>query len=232
QAANPGGGIETGVADGPEPFTVSLRQAQQLTDDPERDRQSERFDQIDAGTGRLDNLELLINDLTDPRLQLTQPAHRELRRQEPTQPSVIGRISRPETADSIGAGSIRPAHQRPNIVTEPMMIRQNRTGLLIAGNQPHIRAQHSGKPGNRSLTPPPAKLGNRVQTIPPQRHRHRPASHPRQANLRQHHTRQLPSHPTPNNAYENHHEDPPEISRHIRESSNTETPVRIRNSTP
>src|SRR5699024_4499723 len=65
QAADPGGGIETGVADGPEPFTVGLRQTQQLTDDPERDRKSERFDQIDAGTGRLDNLELLINDLTD-----------------------------------------------------------------------------------------------------------------------------------------------------------------------
>src|SRR5699024_295195 len=80
--------------------------------------------------------------------------------------------SRPETADSIGAGGIRPAHQRPNIVTEPMMIRQNPAGLLIAGNQPHIRAQHSGKPGNRSLAPPPAKLGNRVQAVPPQPHRH------------------------------------------------------------
>src|SRR5699024_12194923 len=81
QAANPGGGIETGVADGPEPFTVGLRQTQQLTNDPKRDRKSERTDQNDAGTGRLDNLELLIDDLTDPRLQPTQPAHRDLRRQ-------------------------------------------------------------------------------------------------------------------------------------------------------
>src|SRR5699024_858849 len=135
QAANPGGGIKTGVTDRPEPFTVGLRQTQQLTDNPERDRKSKRFDQIDAGTGRLDNLELLINDLTDPRLQLTQPAHSELRRQEPTQPRVIGRVGRPKTADSIHAGSIRPAHQRPNVVTEPMMIRQNPAGLLIAGNQ-------------------------------------------------------------------------------------------------
>src|SRR5690625_7164763 len=102
------------MADGPEPFTVGLRQTEQLTNDPKRDRESERLDQIDAGARRLDHVQLLIDNLTDPRLQLTQSAHGELGREELAQTRVIGRVGRSQTSDGIHSGSIRPAHQRPN----------------------------------------------------------------------------------------------------------------------
>src|SRR5699024_8189075 len=140
----------------------------------------------------------------------TQAAPSEFGREELAQPRVVGRVSRPESSDGINAGSLSLAYQRADVVTEPMMIRQDRTGFLVAGNEPHVPAEHPGEPGDRSLSSPPAELGDRVEPITLQRHHHRAASQAGQTNFRHHQTRELPSDPTLDNGYGQHHKDPPQ----------------------
>ena len=129
------------------------RQPEQLADDQERHREREGLRQVDGLAARAEALglvELVLDDPLDRRLEPRQPAHRELRRQQPAQPRVVGRVGEPQSAD-VAARAAGLAHVGADVGGVRRLVGQQLAALRVAGHQPHLGAEERDDLGHRAL---------------------------------------------------------------------------------
>ncbi len=130
---------------------------------------AKRRHQVDDAVGRLggepfDLVELGLDDRGDPRPQPLEPAHRELGRQQPPQPGVVGRVGEAQPADVAVGGRAALAHERPDVVAVAAGVGQHRARLLLAGDHPdrHARGTTSAsRPARGTAARRAARSGRR-----------------------------------------------------------------------
>ena len=120
----------------------------------------------------LHRVEVLLDDLADPRLEPAHPAHGELGGEHPPQPGVVGRIerqwiARPHSLD-LGLIQLRQIRQHAHHpgVAEPRRIREHLAHVLVTGEHPRVypeRCAYSDHPPGVAQI---GELRNRVEALP------------------------------------------------------------------
>jgi hypothetical protein len=77
----------------------------------------------------------------DVGLQVGQAATREVRRQHPPQPLVVGRVGHAEAADPFGRRAVLPPDQVAHVVGERVGVGEHGPRDVVPRDQPDARAQ-------------------------------------------------------------------------------------------
>ena len=132
--------VEPGRPQLAEGVAVLVGQPEQLADHQERHGEGEVRDQVHDTGGRclvLDLVKLPLDDVRDPGPQALEPPHGELRGEQPAQRRVLGRVGEPQAPDVPVGRRATPAHERADVVAVARRVREHRTGLRLARDQPH-----------------------------------------------------------------------------------------------
>jgi hypothetical protein len=124
---------------------VLFGDAEQLTDDRERQRERERGHQVDLAIRAHggDGIEEIVDDRVHPRPQPFDPANRERGRHQATQTGVIRRVDVEHVPGEHRAGKALRHHVRTHrqrgmhVLGEPGIV-QRGAGLVIANHQPRV----------------------------------------------------------------------------------------------
>lgn len=148
---------------------VLVGHAEQFADRERRDRQRELLPQVHRTVRGGHRVQLVRDDLVDPRRQPGKPAHRELGRQQLPQARVDRRVGESEAARVLVLGDARVADEVREVVAELRALPEDGLGLLVAGHEPGVHPERQVQLADRRLAAQPAEVRNRVETLAAQR---------------------------------------------------------------
>ena len=154
--------VELGVRARLELVLVARRDAEQLADHERRDGQRVLRDEVGGRAGPLEGVEVVVDDLDDPRLQPAHAAHGGLAHEHLAQPRVLRRVEGEQVAGAV-AGELTgvatdPVGRAREVVGCPAVgervgVAEHPADVGLPGQQPRRRAERRRHPGDPGAVP-------------------------------------------------------------------------------
>ena len=155
-----------------EVFAVGIGHAEQLTDHQRRNRQREVCHQIRRRTLAFHSVELLLDDLDDPRLQPLHPPDGELAGEHAAQPLMFGwveaeQVARPGFGLLVFRHGGRAGQHEPGrtAVAEMFVVGQYLFDVLVPGDEVHLHPEGVDHRAHAGRFPDLAEFGRRVEGV-------------------------------------------------------------------
>ena len=129
----------------PNAGATGLGNTEQLADDGERQRERERFDEVDdfVGAARRDRVEHVVDDPLNLVVQRFDAPHRERRRDQPPQARVVGRVDREHVAregrprESLRHDIARRRERGLHVFRDSLIVERG-ARLVVPDDQPRV----------------------------------------------------------------------------------------------